>query len=156
MRRVIWSEHVVERRRSSVFELRGWPRPGIDREFLVEEADGYVANYETWLRWTLQHDKIPVELLGSWQLLVRGVVVTYAHAQSGDCEEERQIEVFLDRQSKKIEAAWLDVMLACDKAFEHPERSPDELDAIGDEAWWGIHNALAERWNRDLSERRGD
>jgi hypothetical protein len=155
MARVIWAEFVIERRRHSVAEQCGWPRPGMDREFLVEKFDDYVGEYEPWLRWAVQNDQIPIDLPGSWQLMVRGVVVTYAHAKAGDADEERQIESFLDRQSKQIQAAWLDVMGSCDEAFQHPNRTPEQLDALGEEAWWRIHNALAEKWNRDFTKRRG-
>jgi len=124
MRRVVWSEHVVDRRRSSVFERRGWPRAAVDREFLVEECDDYLRNYEAWLHWAGQNDDVPVALFGSWQLLTRGVVVTYAHAQSGDVEEERQIELFIERQPKGVQNAWLDLMLSCVRRVPTPRAQP--------------------------------
>ncbi len=133
MRRVVWSEHVVECRRTSVFESHGWPRAGIDRAFLVEEFEDYAREYRGWVDWAAGQDQIPNELFGCWQLLGRGVAVAYAHAQAGDTDEERELERFLGLQERAINTAWLDLMIACDRAFEHPQFSQDDLDVIGEE-----------------------
>lgn len=147
---IIWSEHVVERRRVEIFLRRRWPKGVFGKSFLTQSWKDYRAEYRTLLAWAVQNDAMPDRMWSLWQFLVRDVVCAYGHAQAGDSVEERVIERFLELQTGIGDTPWLDLMIACDRAFESPELSHDELDVIGEEGWLRIANALGNEWNSDF------
>jgi hypothetical protein len=147
---LIWSEHVVERRRAEIFLRHRWPKGGFGRSFLAQSWKDYCAEYPAMLEWAVQNDAVPDRLYGLWQILVRDVVCAYGHAQAGDSVEERGIEAFLALQTEEEVQPWLDLMIVCDRAFEGPELDHDDLDNIGEEGWVRIYEALGAQWNTDL------
>jgi hypothetical protein len=147
---IIWSEHVVERRRAEIFLRHRWPKGAFGRTLLAQSWRDYRADYPTLLAWAVQNDALPDRLFGVWQIFIRDVVCAYGHAQAGDSVETRRIEAFLDLQPEEDATAWLDLMLICDRAFESPELDHDELDGIGEEGWMRISKALGDRWDADF------
>jgi hypothetical protein len=144
---LIWSEHVVERRRTEVFVAKGWPSSVMDRSFLSNLWNDYTAAVPNLIRWAVRHNAVPDDLYGHWQIMTREVVCAYGRAQSGNSDEEREIERFLAMQNPAVSGAWLDLMLFCDRAFGSPELLALDLDMIGEEGWTRIWHALRGEWN---------
>ncbi len=146
---LIWSEHVVERRRSAIFTSQHWPHSVIDQSFLRRLWNDYQTEFPSLIQWAVRNDAVPNEMYGHWQIITREVVCAYGRAQGGNQDEEREIEAFLGLQPDDLSRAWLDLMVACDRAFDdgpHLERA--ELDAIGEEGWHTVYEALQRGWNK--------
>jgi hypothetical protein len=153
---IVWSEHVVERRRAEVFLRHRWPKGVFGCGFLKQSWNDYRTEYPALLAWAVQNDAVPDRLFGLWQFITREVVCAYGHAQAGDSAEERRIEAFLDLQREEEAKPWLDLMLVCDRAYESPELDHDELDVLGEEGWVTVYEALAAGWDNDfLAAQRG-
>ena len=54
-------------------------------------------------------------------------------------------KLFLGLQPDDLTRAWLDLMIVCDLAFASPRLDRDELDAIGQEGWHRVYEALRSR-----------
>jgi hypothetical protein len=154
---VIWSEHVVERRRTEVFTSKAWPRSAVDRQLLAGLWDDYVAEFPCLVVLAVQNSEVPDRVYGHWQMITREVVCTYGRAQGGDEEEERELEAFLDLQPANLVNAWLDLMIFCDRAFDRPKAGREMLCAIGQEGWHRVYNALRDAFNRahEAAQRHG-
>jgi hypothetical protein len=155
MSTMIWSEHVVERRRAQVFKSQGWPRGWIDDSQLTQLWRDYESDLPELIRWAVEHNDVPGQLWGEWQILVREVVCAYGRAQGGDSTEEREIEAFLDLQSASVSNSWLELMTVCDDAFGSPELDHTTLDSRGEEGWLAVTNALGQEWNELYLEAEG-
>jgi len=145
---LIWSEHVVERRRAEVFTPQRWPRSVMDRSFLSRLRKDYQADFPGLIQWAVRNDAVPDQMYGHWQIITREAVCAYGRAQGGNLDEEREIEAFLGLQPDDLTRAWLDLMIVCDRAFASPQLDRDELDAIGQEGWHRVYEALRSRWNQ--------
>jgi hypothetical protein len=144
---VIWSEHVVERRRAEVFKSERWPRSVMDQSFLTRLWNDYQAAFPALIRWAIRNDAVPDEMYGHWQIITRELVCAYGRAQGGNLDEEREIEAFLGLQVDDLSQAWLDLMIMCDRAFASPHLIRDDLDTIGQDGWHRVYEALRHCWN---------
>lgn len=139
---LIWSEHVVERRRSEVFTAQQWPRSVLDQSGVRGLWTDYQAELPNLIEWAVENDAVPNETYGHWQIITREVVCAYGHAQAGNQDEERELEAFINPQPAYLAHAWLDLMIVCDRAFsDGPQIERSELDAIGEEGWQAIRRA---------------
>lgn len=148
MSTIVWSEHVVERRRAGIFRSEGWPRGVLDNSQLSQLWRDYESDLPGLLRWAVSNDAVPDQLWGHWQVLVREVVCAYGRARGGDNMEEQEIEAFLGLQTDDLNRGWLDLMNICDDAFGSPELDHAALDAIGESGWLSVCEALGNRWNQ--------
>jgi hypothetical protein len=144
---VVWSEHVVERRRAEIFTSTRWPRSVVDKSFLSALWNDYVTEFPNLIAWAIRNDAVPDRIYGHWQIITREVVCAYGRAQGGNDEEEREIEAFLEPQPDDLERAWLDLMIVCDRTYDRPQADREELDAVGEEGWHRVYEALRSRWN---------
>jgi hypothetical protein len=144
---LIWSEHVVERRRTEVFVAKDWSGGVLDRNFAVETWDAYRDEFPELIRTAIADDAVPDRLYGHWQILTREVTCGYGRAAGGFAAEQTSLNAFLSGQPAPIRDAWLDLMLVCDEAYDSPAADQASLDELGESAWIGIYEALRVDWN---------
>ena len=144
---VVWSEHVVERRRAEVFALNDWPPSAMHEGLLIGAWKAYESEMPSLIGAAVRNGHVPDQMYGHWQIVTREVVCAYGRAQGGNKAEEHELETFLNSQAPGAAMSWLDLMDICDRAFHSPHLDSAALDAVGEEGWSRVYEALREHFN---------
>ncbi|HEX2162028.1 MAG TPA: hypothetical protein VHF88_09445 [Thermoleophilaceae bacterium] len=149
MKRVMWEEYVVERRRRTIFEAEGWGDSIIDHSHLNAVTDDYERDLPRLVRWAAVNDAVPYEVYGHWQLVTIEVAHASARADAGFSPERSEIDTFLARPwSPATAAAWRSARDLLPRLYKQPDAATDDLDAqVISGAWRPISDALAEDYN---------
>jgi hypothetical protein len=139
-RRLIWSEHIVERRREAVFRNLGWEGTPYDRLLLTSLL---VRHYKMDAPRLLKSPNEPRRQLEMhWLNVLNEYVTALGRARSGATAEARGIAKLLSLMPDARRALWAAVDAAADETFESPTATRAELDLIADRAWQPLHQAL--------------
>jgi hypothetical protein len=148
MSRVLWSEHVVERRRSARFHEFGWERGALDDGHLCELLADYEEELPDLLRTARLADAVPDRLYGHWQILTREFVCTLGRARGGDDAERVEAEAFIEHQGPARQRAWRAIEQLLERLHGHPERTAAERDEQAlREGWLPLFEVLRAEWN---------
>lgn len=148
MSRVLWSEHVVERRRSMRFHGFGWERSTFDDGHLCELLSDYEEELPDLLRAARRADAVPDRLYGHWQIIAREFVCTLGRARGGDDAEQAEVEAFVERQGADRTRAWRAIEHLLDRLFGCPEIPAASLDEQAlNEGWLPLWEVLRAEWN---------
>lgn len=143
-RRLIWSEHIVERRREALFRVLGWESTPYE---VVLLASLLVRHYkEDAPRLLLSPDEPRRQLEIHWLNVLNEYVGALGRARAGAAAEAEGIARFLTPMPEARRALWAAIDAAADEAFASPTASGVELDAIADRAWQPLHQALNDEW----------
>lgn len=136
---MIWSEHIVERRREAVFRRLGWAGPSYDPLLL---SGLLVRHYKDDAPQLLLSPVLPRrQLQMHWLNLLIEYVSALGRARAGATAEAHGIEAFLVHAPSQ-RSLWRAVDAAADEAFVSPTATTTELDLMADRAWQPLHQAL--------------
>jgi hypothetical protein len=138
-RRLIWSEHIVERRREALFRRLGWESPSYDPSLL---SSLLVRHYKDDAPQLLLSPVLPRRQLEMhWLNMLIEYVSALGRSRAGATAEAQGIEAFLVHAPSQRNL-WTAVDVAADEAFASPNATTAELDVITDRAWQPLHQAL--------------
>jgi hypothetical protein len=148
MSRVLWSEHVVERRRSARFHRFGWTRGALDDGHLCELLADYETEFPTLRAQARCENAVPGRLYGHWQILAREFVCSLGRARGGDSNEEAEVQAFIAQQHPTRRKAWLAIERLVDDLYDHPSLSGSDLDDRARQSGWlPLFMLLRKEWN---------
>jgi hypothetical protein len=149
MSRVLWSEHVAERRRALRFTELGWTGRILDDGHLVEMLADYTLEWPMLRQRARWENRAPHRIYGLWQLLTREFVCTLARARGGVVPERDQVARFIADQNAELAEAWRSIERLLDEIFEHPELSRRDCDQLArDQGWLPLFEVFRGEWNR--------
>jgi hypothetical protein len=138
--RLIWSEHIVERRREALFRDLGWDGTPYDILLLTSLL---VRHYKLDApRLLISPDEPRRQLEMHWLNVLNEYVTALGRARAGATLEAQGIAKFLAPMPDARRALWAAVDAAADETFDSPTATPAALDLIADRAWQPLHEAL--------------
>lgn len=148
MSTVVWSEHVVERRRTEVSVANGWPMSVLDQSFLRDLWTNYQGDFPVLIAWAVRNNAVPDDVYGHWQLLTREMSCALGRGRAGNRAEQDEATGLIAASPPDLAAAWRGLSAFCDEAYQSPDLGHEKMDALGLEVWHGIYQAFSQEWNQ--------
>jgi hypothetical protein len=143
--RLIWSEHIVERRRQAAFKRLGWsatPYPVLHLTALV--VSWYRHHAPSLL---LRAEPPQREVATQWLTILNEYVSVLGRARAGAIDEAEAFASFVGPMPADRRLLWEAVEAAADEAFASPTCTAAELDVITERAWRPLRTALFAEWD---------
>lgn len=146
MSRVLWSEHVVERRCSTRFQQFGWHIETIGAR-LCEQLRDYEIDFPQLREVARRAGTVPDRVYAYWQFLAREFACTLGRARGGSTDDIGEVDAFIRQQNAERKRAWREIECVLDHLSKCPNSAPSRLDTRASKGWRAIWNVLRDEWN---------